>query len=177
MPIGYTRGMGGGAPLPPAPYDTYPKYMEDWPPIPPEEAPPPPYDVAPNYDYAYRPPPPRYNPAPTYDYAYDRVAPEGYVLNDDGTISPEPGPESFPPAMSMEPGPPPPDLILGGSAWPEPPPPQAGQYASNADQLGFEPFSMDTYASAPLGNNAYLRSYYDALRQQAVAQALAQSRR
>jgi hypothetical protein len=36
---------------------------------------------------------------------------------------------------------------------------------------------MEAYASAPLGNNAYYRDYYDAVREQAVAQALAQARR
>ena len=162
MAIGYRRDVAGGAPAPPEPYDVYPDYLE-WPyASPPGSGP---------------PPPSRYDVAPSYDYAYDRVAPEGYVINADGTMSPEPRPRPFPPPPGMEPGPPPPDLIRGGSAWPEPPPPQAGQYASNADQLGFEPFSMDAYASAPLGNNAYYRSFYDALRQQAVAQALAQSQR
>ena len=166
MPIGYRRDGAGGAPAPPPLdiYDTYPDYLE-WPYAPPPGSGP--------------PPPSQSNVAPSYDYNYDRVAPEGYVINDDGTMSPEPRPWPFPPGMSMEPGPPPPDLIRGGSAWQEPSSsaPPAGQYASEADELGFEPFSMDTYASAPLGNNAYYRSYYDALRQQAVARALAQSQR
>ena len=165
MPVGYTRGgAGGGGPLPGPPQDTYPDYLVDWPPpAPPPGPPPPPYDVAPNYDYDY-----------------GRIAPEGYVILADGTIAPEP-PRQPPPIFdrSFEAGPPPPDLIRGGSAWQEPSSsaPPAGQYASDADELGFEPFSMESYASAPLGNNAYYRSYYDALRQQAVAQALAQSQR
>ena len=165
MPIGYVRGSSGGAPAPPPLYDTYPGYLDWPPPAPPPGPPPPPYEVAPNYDYDY-----------------GRVAPEGYVILADGTIAPEP-PRQPPPNFdrSFEAGPPPPDLIRGG--WDSspttsmPPPPYDPPPNDRGPTAGFEPFSMEAYASAPLGNNAYLRSYYDALRQQAVAQALAQSQR